>query len=289
MVKLRPDIGQSLALVALFSGVASGVALKAIGSIPSGQAIALRSAMAFAFIVVIVVARHRRGNRLIGPRGLARAVMDALAALTFALAIFEIPLSLLMSIHATLPVISVILSGLILKEPLRASNWIALALAGSGTLLILQPGLAFSTLGITLALVSTLAYALRDVTTRLLPPQTDTLRIALVSLFLVGGVAAALPSDGGWAWPEATDIVLLALASTGFVAANVLIIVALRRSELSRIAPLRYSSILWSLAFDAVLWGYIPNFTGAAGITLILCAGAVQLRAHSSKTGTKKP
>lgn len=282
MPGLTPDRGQAYALIALFSGVASGVALKALGPIPSGEAIALRSALAFVLITGIVLARRRTTDRLIGPRGLARAALDALAALTFSLAIFEIPLSLLASIHATLPVISVILSGLILKERLRAGNWIALALACGGTLLILQPGLSFSPLGVTLALVSTLAYAFRDVTTRLLPPRTDTFRIALVSLVLVGGVAALLPSSGGWSLPSSRDLVLLCLAAVGFVAANVLIIAALRRSELSRIAPLRYSSVLWSLAFDAALWGYVPGLAGAAGIALILCAGAVQMRVPST-------
>ncbi|MDO6732048.1 DMT family transporter [Marinovum sp. 2_MG-2023] len=277
------DSGQSFALVALFSGVASGVALKTIGPIPSGEAIAIRSLLAFGLIAVIVVARRPSADRLIGRRGLARAMLDALAGLTFSLAIFEIPLSLLASIHATLPVISVILSGILLKERLRPGNWIALALACGGTLLILQPGLSFSPLGVSLALVSTLAYAFRDITTRLLPPQTDTFRIALVALAMAGGVAAMLPSEGGWVWPSALDYTLLTLAAIGFVAANVLIIAALRRSELSRIAPLRYSSVLWSLAFDAAIWGYVPGLAGAVGIILILLAGTVQMRTHSTK------
>ncbi|WP_323764521.1 DMT family transporter [Marinovum sp.] len=272
------DSGAVLALIALFSGVAAGVALKALDQMPGGQAIALRSALAFALIAAITWVRRHGASRLIGPRGLARAGLDALAALTFSLAIFEIPLSLLASIHATLPVIAVILSGLVLKERLTAGNWLALVLACGGTLLILQPGLEFSALGVGLALVSTLAYALRDVTTRLLPPQTDTFRIALVSLALVGAIAAALPSEGGWVWPTAPDLYLIALAALGFVGANVLIIAALRRAPLSRISPLRYTSVLWSLAFDAALWGYLPDRAGAAGIVLILCAGIVQMR-----------
>ncbi|MGP6089235.1 DMT family transporter [Antarctobacter jejuensis] len=281
---MTPDSGQGLALIALFSGVASGVALKALGPIPSGEAIALRSALAFVIIAGIIAARPKGPARMIGPRGMTRAGLDALAALTFSLAIFEIPLSLLASIHATLPVLSVILSGVFLGERLRPGNWLALALACTGTLMILQPGLEFSPPGIALALISTLAYAFRDVTTRRLPPQTDTFRIALVSLVLVGGVAAALPASAPWVWPEKTDAGLIAFAALGFVGANVLIIAALRRSELSRIAPLRYTSVLWSLAFDAALWGYLPDLTGAAGITLILAAGIVQLKISTKDT-----
>ncbi|WP_394199074.1 DMT family transporter [Litoreibacter albidus] len=274
----RFDNGSVLALVALFSGVVAGVALKTIGPIPSGEAIALRSALAFIVIATITFARRRTSTRAVGPRGILRAGLDALAALTFSLAIFEIPLSLLASIHATLPVLSVIVSGMILKERLSLGTWLALVLACGGTLLILQPGLEFSALGVGLALVSTLAYALRDVATRTLPPHTDTFRIALISLLMVGGIAAALPSDGGWVRPTHQDLALTAIAALGFVGANVLIIAALRRAPLSRISPLRYTSVLWSLAFDAALWGYVPDLAGAAGIALILCAGIVQMR-----------
>lgn len=282
MPRLIPDDGQALALIALFSGVASGVALKAIGPMPPGEAIALRSVLAFALIAGLIPLRRNSSTCLIGPRGMARAGLDALAALTFSLAIFEIPLSLLASIHATLPVLSVILSAVLLKERLHAGNWLALALACCGTLLILQPGLEFSLLGIALALVSTLAYGFRDVATRQLPLGTDTLRIALISLALVGSVAAVLPSGGSWIWPGLPDAGLIALAAVGFVGANVLIIAALRRTELSRIAPWRYTSVLWALAFDAALWGYLPDLAGASGIALILAAGIVQLKTTSS-------
>lgn len=282
MPRLIPYDGQALALIALFCGVASGVALKAIGPMPPGEAIALRSVLAFALIAGLIPLRRNSSTRLIGPRGMARAGLDALAALSFSLAIFEIPLSLLASIHATLPVLSVVLSGVLLKERLRAGNWLALALACCGTLLILQPGLEFSPLGIALALVSTLAYGFRDVATRQLPLGTDTLRIALISLALVGSVAAILPSGGSWIWPGLPDAGMIALAAIGFVGANVLIIAALRRTELSRIAPWRYTSVLWSLAFDAALWGYLPDLAGASGIALILAAGIVQLKTTSN-------
>lgn len=281
MATVVPDSGQGLALIALLSGVVSGVTLKAIGQMPPGEAIALRSALAFVIIAGIIAVRPSGAARLIGPRGMMRAGLDALAALTFSLAIFEIPLSLLASIHATLPVLSVILSGLMLSERLRPGNWIALALAGGGTLMVLQPGLEFSPTGIALALVSTLAYAFRDVVTRRLPPQTDTFRIALVSLVLVGALAAAMPTEGPWIRPDTRDAGLIAFAALGFVGANVLIIAALRRSEISRIAPLRYTSVLWSLAFDAALWGYVPDFVAAVGIALIVGAGILQLHTAS--------
>jgi len=273
------ETGQALALVALFSGVVAGVVLKMIETVPPGQAITWRSALAFAALALAVLLRKGGSPGLIGPRGLLRAVLDAIAGLTFALAIFLIPLSLLASIHATLPILSVVLSGALLGERLRKATWAALALACLGTLLILKPGLAFSPLGVGLALASTLAYGLRDVVTRVLPPRTDTLKIALASLALVGLAAALIPSGQAWSLPPGPDLGLIALAALGFIGANVLIIAALRRTSVGQIAPLRYTSVLWSLIFDAALWGYVPDAAGWAGIALILTAGLLQFRA----------
>ncbi|MGQ7848538.1 DMT family transporter [Granulosicoccus sp. 3-233] len=281
--------GRLLALVALFGGVASGVALKRIHTMPAGEAIALRSALAFLVITGIAMARPRKTPRITGLPGILRATLDALAALTFSLAIFEIPLSMLASIHATLPVLSVILSGVVLKERLQAGNWLALLLAGTGTLLVIQPELAFSPYGVALALISTLAYACRDLLTRKLPAHTDTLRLSQLSLIMVGVTAAVLSSDQPWICPEAMHVVLITIAALGFVAANVLIIIALRRTELSRIAPLRYSSILWSLIFDALLWDYLPDLAGVCGIALILSAGIIQLQTDSPKAPEVAP
>lgn len=280
---IQLETGQALALVALFSGVAAGVLLKATETIPPGQAIAWRSALAFAAIALAVVLRKGASPGMIGSRGLLRAMLDAVAGLTFALAIFQIPLSLLASIHATLPILSVVLSGAMLGERLRPVTWVALCLACLGTLLILKPGLAFSPLGIGLALISTLAYALRDVVTRLLPPRTDTLKIALASLALVGIAAALIPSGQAWSLPPAHDLILIILAAIGFIGANVLIIAALRSTSVGQIAPLRYTSVLWSLIFDATLWGYVPDAAGWAGIALILTAGLLQFRATTER------
>lgn len=273
--------GEGLALVALFSGVLSGVMLKTITATPPQEAIVIRSCLAFVLIAGILALRRRTGAGRIGPRGALRAVLDAIAALTFSLAIFEIPLSLLAAIHATLPVLSVVLSAWVLKEPLRAGHWVALGLACAGTLLILRPGLVLSPYGVGLAVVSTLAYALRDAVTRRLPPRTDTLRIALLSLVLVALAAAATSPPTTWVRPPRPDLILMCCAAAGFVAANVLIIAALRRTALSRIAPLRYSSVLWSLGFDAAIWGYVPDPIAWVGIAVILCAGAVQFRLSS--------
>jgi drug/metabolite transporter (DMT)-like permease len=278
--------GELLALAALFFGTVSGVFLKSIEVTPSNEAVALRTVLAFALLGAMTLIWPKRGAPGMGRIGVARAVLDAIAALSFAFAIFTLPLSLLASILATLPLVSVTLSALILSEPLSRRTWIAIVLAFLGTLLILKPGLGFSVTGIVLAFVATFAFALRDVATKRLPEGTDTRRVVLLSFTLVGIVSAAMTGTGSWSMPPQHDIVLIVLAAVTSLCSTVLIVQALRLQSVGRIAPLRYTSVLWSLLFDALIWSYVPDVNGWAGIALILIAGGIQ---HSQTRKERSP
>ena len=273
----RAPSPQALALTAFFCGTLSGVFLKSVAATPPGQAVVLRTLAAFAVLALAVLLWPRpAGQRRVGRAGLLRAVLDAVAGLSFALAIFSLPLSLLASIHATLPILSVTLSALILSEPLGRRTLAALGLALAGTLLVLKPGLSFSALGIGLAIVSTLAFALRDIVTRRLAPDTDTRKVVLVSLGLVALAALGLARGDGWVLPGGGDAARIGLAAATFLCSTFLIVLALRGATVTRIAPLRYTSVIWALVFDAAIWGFVPGVYGWCGIALIVAAGALQ-------------
>ncbi|OSP55789.1 DMT family transporter [Pseudoruegeria sp. SK021] len=282
-ISARPQV---LALIALFCGTLSGVFLKCVVDAPHGETVTLRALTAFCCLGAVVVIWPRRGQVGVGWIGLLRAVMDAVAGLTFALAIFNLPLSLLASILATLPIVSVTLSALILSEPLRPRTLVALCLALAGTVLILKPGLGFSALGITLALVSTLTFALRDVVTRRLPAGQDTRKVVLLALGLVTLAALTLVPAGDWMVPDRHDIVLILLSGASFLCSTLFIVLALRQAPVSKIAPLRYTSVFWALIFDAAIWGYVPGPYAWCGIVLIVIAGLLQ-QTQSPQTGAR--
>jgi drug/metabolite transporter (DMT)-like permease len=86
--------------------------------------------------------------------------------------------------------------------------------------------------------------------------------------------------------PPQHDIVLIVLAAVTSLCSTVLIVQALRLQSVGRIAPLRYTSVLWSLLFDALIWSYVPDVNGWAGIALILIAGGIQ---HSQTRKERSP
>jgi drug/metabolite transporter (DMT)-like permease len=268
--------GIPLALTALLSGVLASVFLKLAAGLASAEAIALRSLSALALLALILAVRHRQGMRgPLGRQGALRACVDAIAGLTFALAVFRLPLAVLATIHATLPLVTTALSALVLREPMRRTTWAALALGFIGVALILRPGGEVSAAGLALAVISTLAYAARDIVTRSMPAAADPLKSVFLSSTLIGLTALALAQDTDWSVPGPQDLALIGLSVLGFLGANILILLAFRRASVATIAPLRYTSILWALVFDAALWRVFPTAAGWAGIALIVAAGLV--------------
>lgn len=280
----RDGSGVAHALAAIFAGVLGGVALKLMAVTPPGQAIVERSAIAGLMLLALVVATGAPLLRM-PVRAWARAALDAVAALTFALAVFELPLALLSALIATLPLVTTLMSRAVLREPVGPTRAAALVVGFAGVLWILQPGLAISPLGLGLALVSVLAYAARDVATRTLPPGTATLSVALVSSVMVAAATLALSGGTDWIVPPAGEVGLAVLTAVCFLSANTLIIVAFRRGGVSAIAPLRYTAILWALLFDAAIWGVFPDSLAALGIGLILAAGGLMMRTGKRREG----
>nr|WP_275982073.1 DMT family transporter [Frigidibacter sp. ROC022] len=169
---------------------------------------------------------------------------------------------------------------------MRRITWAALATGFVGVALILQPGGAVSAPGLVLAVISTLAYAARDIVTRAMPTAADPLKSVFLSSMLIGVIALVLARNTVWSTPAPRDLGLIAISTLGFLGANTLILFAFRRASVATIAPLRYSSILWALFFDAAIWGVYPNAAGWAGIGLIVAAGLALFLPGSRTLGT---
>jgi drug/metabolite transporter (DMT)-like permease len=266
---------------AIFCGVAAGLSLKMLVVTPASQALVERSVLAALAVLGFILLR--RPEQLFKPLTKAvvlRASLDAIAALTFALAVFELPLALLTALHLSLPILTTLLAVPLLGERMGRLQWAALGTGFLGVLIILQPSLAISGLGLVLALVSTLAYGLRDIVTRRLPPTADTARTALLAIALIGCAAALVPSDRPWSAVQGQDWVWVALSALFFLGANLMIVGALRRAGVARIAPLRYTAILWAILFDLVFFGLRPGLLTLAGGTLIVLAGIMLITAN---------
>lgn len=213
----------------------------------------------------LLVPPRAREQRL---AAVALIVSTTIAVLGYAL----VPVTEAAALGFTAPVILVALGAFVLGEKVDARRWAAVGIGFAGMLLVVRPGGELFTWAAAVPVTAALIYALyqvlmrriRDVATE----RDATLQGALVGVVMLGPAMPLL-----WAWPDPGGVVL-ALLYTGVQTAALLCLAgAVRRAEVSGLAPWHYSRIVFALGLDAVLFGRVPDGRGLAGCALIAAAG----------------
>lgn len=277
------DYALPSAAIAIFCGSAGAAALKLLTVTPPGQAIAERSAVAAAILLIWSLVQGQGRLGMINGSAWLRAVLDAIAAFTFALAIFELPLSMLTAINMSVPIVAMVLAAALLRERVTRYQVLAIAVGFAGIVIVVQPNVAVALTGIALAVVSTFAYALRDAANRRISATSSGAQTALVSVILAGTAGALLGGTTGWIIPPAIDIVAVGLTGLCYVASSTLIIKALRSAPLTVVSTLRYTAIFWAILFDFLIDGRVPGPPTLLGAALVILSGLILMRPLKAK------
>lgn len=180
-------------MVAIFCGVVGSLSQKLLAELPLSQVLVERSLVTAAVLAVwLALDDPSRFIRPIPWSALARALLDVFAGLTFGVAVLELSLSMLTALHLTLPIATVALAAPLLRERIDGIAWLAILDGFAGILIVLRPALDVSPLGFSMALLSTLGFALRDIVTR--RRALDTSRSIILSMLTLAAAALFLPS-----------------------------------------------------------------------------------------------
>lgn len=159
-----------------------------------------------------------------------------------------------------------------LKKPIQHSLWPALILGFVGIILILHPDREIFHLGAFLALGSGIATAVSLVAMRH-ASHKERLPTVLFYTFVFGWVVT-LPFLWGH-FKVGSPLTLLALIGVGILATlgQWSLFKALRFGKASYIAPFGYASVLYSAAFDWLIFAQIPDLWAWMGVILVTLAG----------------
>jgi drug/metabolite transporter (DMT)-like permease len=204
---------------------------------------------------------------------LVRGVLAIVMLWTFVFAVGELPLGTAYGIFMCSPLLITALSALVLRERVGIHRWLAIAFGMVGVVIILNPDRHdMVTLGGLAALASATCYALTSLLIRRLALTDSTLSIGLSFMLMVSigtGILAYpgwVPVRGEhWTW-------ILVMGFTGAVA-QYLIIHAFRCAPPSVVAPFEYTSVLWGIAIDWVLWNTVPGARMLIGASLVIATG----------------
>lgn len=266
-----------VAMLVAMASFACGDSLMKLASteLPTGELVWLRAlAMASAsFLYALVTGAFRNAWRMLAPPMLLRALGDVGGAISFQSALARMGLADLIAIIQANPLMVTAASAVFLAERVGWRRWTAAGVGLLGVLLIIRPGTSAFTWWSILALCSVLFSTLRDVSTKCIDRAVPAVLIIWVSSTTVGigGLFLVLFED--WLWPE--PVVLLQVMGAGAfsLAGHICIIAAVRKGDLSAVAPFRYSIVIWALILGFLIWGDLPDYLTLLGMSIVTGAG----------------
>jgi drug/metabolite transporter (DMT)-like permease len=215
--------------------------------------------------------------------------MAGLATMVLAFtALSYLPLAESTTIGFAAPLFAVMLSALVLKEPVGIHRWSAVLAGFIGVLIVMRPeGSHLPAAGLAFALLSAFGVGVTTITIRQIgrteATQTTVLWFSAISILAAGAVMPWFgESHDGRVW-----LILFTLGSFGGVA-QLLLTASLRFAPVSVIVPFDYTQLLWAVLLGWLVFANQPPVTTWAGAAVIVASGLYTLyREH--RLGREKP
>lgn len=261
--------------------------------LPLWQLFFLRSMLVIPLLVALSAPSWRTQWRsALAPWVLIRSILIVAMYVSFYAALPVLDLSVVAAVYYTGPLLIVLLSGLLLREPVTAAQFMALGVAFCGVLVALRPteaGFAFATL---IPLLSALLYALAAVTTRgrIASESPMVLILSLNLVFAaVGGVGIVVllivqpdPSYPflltAWAALDLKDLATIVLLAAISIGIHIFLARAYQLGPTAVVAGLDFSYLAFAALWSFALLGTVPSGSTIAGTLLIALGGWWSLR-----------
>lgn len=269
--------GIALMIVAMVLFAATDACVKlGAEAMPRGQVLFF---LGLGGAVIFSVLTRAQGHRIIArdylvPAMLMRNGSDVLGTFCFLTALSTVGIALPSAILQATPLAVTGLAVVLLGEKVGWRRWGAILVGLSGVLVILRPGMTGFDPNALWAVAGMLLLSVRDVTTRMMPPSTPSIRIAAYGMgtLLPAGAVVTLFQGGPVAMNLHSTLLMVGattLGATGYFC----IIQAMRTGEISVVAPFRYSRILFALAIGYLVFDENPDALTYVGATITIGAG----------------
>ena len=201
-------------------------------------------------------------------RHLARAGTSVLTMASFFWALSLMPLADVVALTFAAPLIMTVLSVVVLEESVGARRWIAIAVGIVGVLVMLQPtgaGFAWTAL---IPLACALFYSITIIVSRQLSGTESTETLMLwVSIAAVLATAPFMPAE--WRTPPPFDLAIFAFTGIASGAGQFFMVRAFRYGEVSMLAPMEYTALIWASALGFAIWGDVPGWQILVGAAIV--------------------
>ncbi len=239
---------------------------------------------AFGLVIMMPWLARVRLGRLKTTRGrihLIRNVVHFIGIVTWFHVVGRINLSVGIALQFTVPLFTIAMAALLLKERVDAARWTATAIGFSGVLIIVRPDTgALDALAI-LTLVSAAFYAGSNIATKAIG-RADSSEVVVFYMHLMHLPMALIGALGvGMTVPGWDDLPVLAGVAVSATLAHYLLAQALREADASVVMPIDFLRLPWVAALAFVLYGEMPLAGAWIGGGVIFATAYYILRRES--------
>lgn len=247
------------------------------GGLPYLQVLTSIGVLGFAVFFAMLKLKGGRflTRDLAHPFVILRGLGEVIGSIAFVIALALSDLSTTSAILQALPLMVVLGAALFLGEPVGWRRWSAIGVGFVGVLLIIRPGGAGFTPVSLLALLGVAGLAVRDLVTRRIPVhiRSDQLSASAFLALAVAAVLLALATGQAFVVPSLTQSLIIAICIGFGVAGYSLLVAATRISEISAIAPYRYTRLVFALILAFFVFDERPDGMTLIGAVIVVASG----------------
>ncbi len=216
---------------------------------------------------------------------LLRNVMHFVGVAGWFYAISRMNLSTGMALQFTVPLFTILLAILFLREKVDTARWVATIIGFAGVIVILRPGIEPVTLAAIAALVSALGYGAANIATKVLVRNcsSNTIVFYMNVMHLPMALCAAWAS-GGINVPAATDIPWLIGLAASATLAHWLLAKALGEADASLIIVVDFTKLPWITLGAFIFFGETPAVWAWVGGMVIFASTVYIVRRAARAT-----
>ncbi|MCS6875175.1 MAG: DMT family transporter [Pyrinomonadaceae bacterium] len=266
----------------------ANVFVKQVSHIPAMETVFFRC---FFGIIFCLYGLKREG--LIGQFGnnytllLLRGIFGTAALYFFFVTVQNIPLASAMTIQYLSPIFTSVIAIFLLKESLKAIQWLFYLIAFSGVLLIQQFDFRvspfFLAIGIFSAFCSGVAY---NLVRRL--RQTEHPLIVVLHFQMVGAIIGLVFTFFNWKTPSILDLAYLFLIGIFSQLGQIFLTNALQKEKAASVAIVNYTGLIYGLFFGWLIFGESQNLISLAGMLLVVVGVAASVFYDKKKREIEK-
>ncbi len=225
-------------------------------------------------LIALVQGENLNEPRAFVPILLLRYCTEVIGLVGMVMALTYVPLSTVGAITQASPILVAVGAVFFLKETISWRRWSSIGFGFLGVVLVIQPGAESMDLAVVWPVLTLVAFSVRDLITRLTPPDIASASLATYTMvFALPCAIAWVLFNGDNFFPAGVNwtlvVIMVVLGSLGYL----LLIASLRVGELSAVMPFRYSRIVFLLVLGVLVFGERPSASMLVGASLIIVSG----------------